>query len=823
MVGATVLGVLFVNSQKPILFTDGIKGILELFASQAAIAIENNRLYEQRDRDISDKQALNDLTQKLTENLEVGEEGILKILHQSAGELMDTDNMYIALYDEQTDIVRFGLAFVDGKNVDLAKDKSWQPRKAGKGKTEEIIRTKKPIFHPTKAEAEEWYQQPGREDYVGAPLPSWLGVPMMIGDKVLGVIATYDPTQEYVYGREDLAILQAMANQVAVALDNARLYYHTNQRLNALVNFEQAITTAIRQGENKILELIHTQASQLMDSDNMYVALYEEQTDNVRFGLAFVGGKEVDLAKEESWQPRKAGKGRTEEIIRTKKPILISTRQESEEWYAQPGRAEYIGNILPSWLGVPMIIGEKALGVIATYHPTQEYVYSGEDLAILQAMANQAAIALESARSFEKAQKRIRDQETINSIAQAISMKVGTSELLQTIVTQIQENLDCTHCAIFLAEEHEDEVRLASEYTQGEFVERIKDRQFKPGEGIAGWVFEHGETVMVPDTLQDNRYVPINKGGHISRSLMAVPVKMNGKTVGVISVDHDKIDKFDEYDCRLVETVAEHVSIALEKGRAYEEIDKLYKEARSEAIANRQLATLGTAIAALQHRINNTLNIISPNVTRLRDHLSMENDPEVEEILGIIDRNTRYTSTLLSRIQTPLQEFGMVSVDVNTVLTDIFNRLKKEWAQRTQVQVDADLRLDSKIPVILLPIGQISEVFSNLIDNAYRALDKAYQSPQNRRNSATIRIVTILDKNDTIKVQVIDNVPGGIPLSIREKLFYKPVPSRTPGEGSGLGLWLSKLIMRRIGGDIGIEKTGEDGTTMLVVIPLPLG
>jgi signal transduction histidine kinase len=130
------------------------------------------------------------------------------------------------------------------------------------------------------------------------------------------------------------------------------------------------------------------------------------------------------------------------------------------------------------------------------------------------------------------------------------------------------------------------------------------------------------------------------------------------------------------------------------------------------------------------------------------------------------------------------------------------------------------LTLDSNIPVIPLPIGQISEVFSNLIDNAYRALDKAYQSPQNSTKTATIRIVTILDKDDTIKVQVIDNVPGGMPLTIREKLFDKPVPSRTPGEGSGLGLWLSKLIMQRIGGDIRIEATGEEGTKMMVEIPL---
>ena len=84
---------------------------------------------------------------------------ILKRIHDHASKLMDTKNMYIALYDEATDTVRFPLAFVDGKAIHV------ETRKAGKGRTEEIIRTKKPIFIATKAEAEGWYNEnPEREE-----------------------------------------------------------------------------------------------------------------------------------------------------------------------------------------------------------------------------------------------------------------------------------------------------------------------------------------------------------------------------------------------------------------------------------------------------------------------------------------------------------------------------------------------------------------------------------------------------------------------------------------------------------------------------------
>jgi K+-sensing histidine kinase KdpD len=588
-------------------------------------------------------------SETLVSGVRLREDDILKLIHTQARKLMDMENFYIALYDENTNIVRFGLAYVNGKRIDIKKDKSWQPRKAGKGKTEEIIRTKQPILHATKAEAKRWHEQPGHKEYVGAIFPSWMGVPIVVGNNVIGVIATYHPKQEYIYSRGDLDILQLIASQAAIALDNANLYYNVNQKLErrvvalaALIDISIELTSGIRLKEAEILKLICDQVQRLTSAQDMYIALYDGATGIIRFPLATQKSKLVEYP---SHKANLEKHGKTERIIITRKPILQKTKKEAEAWYGQPGYEEKVGLIQPSWLGVPMMVGERVLGVIAVYDLEREYAYDEQDLEVLSLMASQAAIALDNVRLFE--------------------------------------------------------------------------------------------------------------------------------------------------------------------------------EARADAIANRQLATLGTAIAALQHRINNTLNIISPNVKRLRNHLSTENDPEVEEILGIIDRNTRYTSTLLNRIQTPLQEVGLINVDVNAILTDIFNRQKREWTARTPIEFNIQLKLDPNIPIIPLPIGQISEVFSNLIDNAYRALDKAYRNGETVKNSAKMVVVTKMDKGGTIKVQVIDNVPNGIPLPIRERLFDKPVPSRTPGEGSGLGLWLSKLILQRIGGNIRIEDTGPGGTTMLVEIPLP--
>jgi signal transduction histidine kinase len=400
--------------------------------------------------------------QVLTSGIRLREDEVLELIRVQASKLMDTDNMYIALYDKAMDTVRFGLAFVDGKRIDVAREEGWQPRRAGKGRTEEIIRTEDPILTTTKKEAEAWYAQPEHKDYIKRTFASWLGVPMIVGEKVLGVIATYHTTQDYVYTEDDLAILQAMANQAAIALDNAHMFYDVNRRLGALVEFGQTVTSGIRLREDEILELIYSQASKLMDTDNMYIALYDETTETVRFGLGMVDGKRVNIEAEKGWESRRAGKGRTEEIIRTKKPMLTTTKAEAEAWYAQPEHKEYWGRTFASWLGVPMMVGERILGVIATYHPTRDYVYSGDDLEILQAMASLAAIAIDNAKltygleqAVEERTRQLREEQgksmaaarlaAVNTVAAGFVHRMGNvAGTIPVRVEQIKELLDPT-------------------------------------------------------------------------------------------------------------------------------------------------------------------------------------------------------------------------------------------------------------------------------------------------------------------------------------------------------------------------------------------
>jgi signal transduction histidine kinase len=239
--------------------------------------------------------------------------------------------------------------------------------------------------------------------------------------------------------------------------------------------------------------------------------------------------------------------------------------------------------------------------------------------------------------------------------------------------------------------------------------------------------------------------------------------------------------------------------------RVYQEYIQLLRDQQNA----QQVDVLSTAFGALQHRINNTLNIINPNIGRLKKRIDVT-DPEIANILDIIERNASYTSEIIARIQEPLKQTEQNKININSILADLCNKVYKQCQDQTAGDINLKFiqDLDDTIPLIQASLNHISEVLRNLMENSCRAMKYKGQLTISSRQS-----------NAMIEVYVSDTGPG-IPPSIQEKLFDNPVPSKEPGAGSGLGLWLSALILKPIGGKISIDKSDKTGTTMLIEIPI---
>ncbi|MCK4668311.1 sensor domain-containing diguanylate cyclase, partial [Candidatus Dependentiae bacterium] len=206
-------GVLNIYFRKSYKFSESDLSIVSIFSKYSAIAINNANLVTERNQKIKQLTALNKISFGISGELEM--DSLLELIYLECKEIMDTKNFYIAVYDSKTKTINFPLNFEDGKMVPSA------PIKLSDGLTGYIIKNKKSLILNT-------YDAKQRKKLkikgVGRKSKSWLGVPMISRDKILGVIAVQNFESENVYDENDENVLKTIANQAALAIRNAMLY-----------------------------------------------------------------------------------------------------------------------------------------------------------------------------------------------------------------------------------------------------------------------------------------------------------------------------------------------------------------------------------------------------------------------------------------------------------------------------------------------------------------------------------------------------------------------------------------------------------------------
>jgi len=261
-----VIGVLHVQSDHLDAFDESDLAVLQSLAHQAAIAIENARLFAERERRIDEMAVLNEVGWAISSTLRLDE--LLNLIHHQVGRVMDATNLYIALYHRDEDRVSFPL-YAEGDRI------RWDTygRKTGRGLTEYIIRNRQPVLLSDNVEGRT--QELGIE-FIGTPAKSWLGVPMIAGDEVLGVIAVQSYTTEDVYDEEHLNLLSTIAAQAAIAIENARLY-------------EQARELAVVEERQRLARDLHDAVTQTLFSASLIAEvlprIWERNPDEGRHRL----------------------------------------------------------------------------------------------------------------------------------------------------------------------------------------------------------------------------------------------------------------------------------------------------------------------------------------------------------------------------------------------------------------------------------------------------------------------------------------------------------------------------------------------------------
>ncbi len=233
---------------------------------------------------------------------------------------------------------------------------------------------------------------------------SEMALPLVVGDELLGVLYV-NSAEEDAFGEEDVIASSLMADQIAIAIKNARLFGETKRRmveLGTLTEVGQALASTLRIEE--VLQLIYAQTRRVMYAENMIIMLYDQERGEIECGLS---NNPDEIASGDRFP---VGTGMTSYIIEHRKSVLLRDNVMEE---IQRLCSELAGHPTASWLGVPMMVGDHVLGVIIVQHYTTPNVYDKSHQTLLETIANQAATAIENAYLFEQVRREKQYSESL--------------------------------------------------------------------------------------------------------------------------------------------------------------------------------------------------------------------------------------------------------------------------------------------------------------------------------------------------------------------------------------------------------------------------
>jgi diguanylate cyclase (GGDEF)-like protein len=349
---------------------------------------------------------------------------VYRSLHAIVGSLMYAENFYIALYDELRETLRFPY-FVDVADMEAPTPEQEFPMTDREGSiTWHLLKRGAPI----RGTLDEIAAQVGPLRDFGPDCVDWLGVPLVRGGKVVGGLVVQSYTENARYTERDQELLTYVAQHIQTALErrlvHEELERRVTERTDALREANRLLQQQVlerQRGERlqaalfRIAELansteslddfyaaVHRAVGGLLYARNFYIALLSDDQSYLTFPYS------VDERDSKRF-PRQLGSGLTEYVLRTGS-ALMADREGLEKLYAS-GAATPIGARSRSWLGVPLICGDKPVGVLAVQSHSEEHRYTPRDQELLTFVSYHIANALERKRNAESLKHAYADLE----------------------------------------------------------------------------------------------------------------------------------------------------------------------------------------------------------------------------------------------------------------------------------------------------------------------------------------------------------------------------------------------------------------------------
>jgi len=393
----------------PLLANDELKGLMSIWrtgkglefieteleflnnlARQAVIAVQNAQLFAETEQRAAELQFINNIGQTLTEELDL--HTMIERVGNKLRESLKVKSIGIGIYDAKTNVMTTPYIYRDGQHLTLEPFAlnaiNIRVSKAGRSL----------VVHN---DAHKHWQKLGGL-MAGPESPkSFVMVPLLAGKELVGGITIQDFERENAFVDLSIGLLETIASNMGTAIQNARLFDETEQRAAELTIINSIGESMSRQLDvQTITRTVGNKVAEIFKADAASILMLDHETNMIVPVFEWDDGTYI-----ENMEPFPMGTGLTSRVIQSRQPLVLGTAEEAAALgaYYPPEGVELNPTVTQSYLGIPIIVGDKVIGVISAHTYTKN-AYNQDSVRLLSTLASNMGVAIENARLFDEAQ-----------------------------------------------------------------------------------------------------------------------------------------------------------------------------------------------------------------------------------------------------------------------------------------------------------------------------------------------------------------------------------------------------------------------------------
>ena len=787
------IGAIHIRRMEVCPFSDRQMKLLETFASQAVIAIENVRLFKElQERNAELREALEHQTATaevlgIISRSPTDVQPVLDAIVESAAKVCGIDDVILRLPEGNVIVPRAHFGPIPINRVEINIDEPFFRWMREHG-TLHIPDVRAQTDFPLVGHSGIWR--------------TGLYVPLRQQGELIGYL-TARRIEVRPFTPPQIKLLETFADQAVIAIENVRLFNELKESLEQQTATSEILGVIASSPTDiqPVLDTIAENAARVCGSDDATIRLIEENTVSLvaHYGMISPGMVKRPLGM------RTPGN----EAILQRKTVHIPDVLAEADRFPDSGARDPRG--IRTFLVTPLLREGIAIGVI-NIRRTEVKPFTDKQVALLETFASQAVIAIENVRLFKELQERTRElmesveeMKALGEVGQAVSSTVDLQTVLSTIVRHAVQ-LSGTNCGIIYEyDEPTQEFHLRASYQmEQELVNAYQATPLRLGQGATGRAAETRTPTQIADLRQEQEFATRGMRPILSRlgyqSLLAVPLLLDQKIMGALTIYRRQTGSFAAEVVNLLQTFATQSVLAIQNARLFREIEEKSKQIEA---ANRHKSEF---LANMSHELRTPLNAIIGFSEALGERLFGElNEKQAEYTEDILSSGRHLLSLIneildLSKVEAGRMELELAKFDLPLAIDNARTFVRE---RATKHGINLDVTVDERLGDFVGDERKIKQILLNLLSNAVKFTPEGGRIGINAKHA-----------DGSVEISVSDTGIGIAPED-QAKIFeeFRQVGSDDSHkiEGTGLGLTLAKKFVELHGGkDLG-EKRGRQG------------